>query len=181
MVGCRPMLALRWPSILTVLLLPLGVVGCPEPKTPDRIEPVGDPAAVDLPGEPPEPEPSEPPPEAGRVKLGVAMMVGGRGMSDPATEAATKSFISAFEQGNFLFRRCYAPGLAKDAALAGSVDVRVIVGRDGKLVELKAVSTELADASVADCMVEAFKKLQYAPLQDGELYTVTAPLKLTPE
>lgn len=162
-------------------LLVFGVAGCPAPKPPEAAEPALDPNAVDMPAEPTEPPPSEPPPEAGHVKLGIAMMTGGRGMSESAGSAATKAFIAAFEQKNFLFRRCYAPGLEKDPALAGSVDVRVIVDRSGKLVELSLVSSKLANAQVTDCVVEAFKQLDYAPLQDGELFSVTAPVKLAPE
>ena len=135
----------------------------------------------DMPGEPPPPEPAPPPPEAGNIRLGAAMMTGGEGLSEAASKAASKSFVETFEAGKSHFRQCYARGLSKNPALAGSLDVRVILNQDGSIYELNLVHAGLDDPEVVQCMLQAFRKLSYAALMDGSFFSVTAPLKLKPE
>jgi hypothetical protein len=134
-----------------------------------------------MPVEPSVEAPPAPPPEAGNVRLGAAMMLGGEGISKGASDAASKAFVSTFEAGISHFRQCYAPGLSKNPALEGSVDVRVILGADGSIYELNVVHAALDDANVVQCLVQAFRKLRYAPLSDGQYFSVTAPLKLKPQ
>ena len=133
---------------------------------------------------PPEPTPEEPlapPPEAGDVRLGAAMMLGGEGISKGATDSASKAFVATFEAGMSHFRQCYARGLSKNPALAGSVDIQVILSADGSIYELNVVHAALDDADVVQCMTQAFRKLKYSPLSDGQYFSVTAPLKLKPQ
>lgn len=126
-----------------------------------------------------EPEPEEPP-EAGEVKLGPAIMTGGAGMSNEARQSAKEAFIASFNQGMHHFRRCYAPALQRNAELEGGVDVEVVLKPDGSIYEVKLVSAEIEDPALVRCVVKAFRKLSYQPLQDGELFSATAVVKLSP-
>ncbi len=155
-------------------------VGCPEPKTAEQVALPLDDVGEDMPDDT-APPPPPPPPEAGSVRLGSAMMTGGNGLSREGSKAASKAFVEAFEAGKSHFRQCYAKGLERDATRQGSVDVRVILDRSGQIYEMTLVASDLEDPVLTDCIVEAFRKLQYAPLLDGELFSVTAPVKLAPE
>lgn len=109
------------------------------------------------------------------------MMIGGEGISKGASDAASKAFVSTFEGGISHFRQCYARGLNKNPALEGSVDVRVILSSDGSIYEINVVHAALDDAEVVQCMAQAFRKLRYSALSDGQYFSVTAPLKLKPQ
>ena len=89
--------------------------------------------------------------------------------------------MKAFDDGISHFRQCYAPGLEKNPSLSGQVDVRVVLDQSGNIYELKLTSAELDDPAVVDCIVSAFRKLRYAPLQGGRFFSVTAPVKLDPK
>ncbi len=156
------------------------LAGCPEPKPPAEPDPTPTSYDTDMPGEP---EPEEPvkQPEAGVVRLSAAMLVGGEGMSDGASSAASAAFMKAFEEGLPHFRRCYARGLEKNPALSGQVDVRLVLDKSGNIYELKLTSAELDDPAMVECVVAAFRKLKYAPLADGQYFSVTAPVKFKPE
>lgn len=87
----------------------------------------------------PEAEPA-PPPEAGVVELGAALMTGGAGMSSEARSEAKQAFLATFEESKGLFRRCYAPALERDSQLAGSMDVEVVLHADGSVYEVNLPS-----------------------------------------
>lgn len=109
------------------------------------------------------------------------MMLGGLGISEAASSAASKAFVANFESNKSLFRQCYARGLNRNASLQGSLDVRVVLSRDGSIYELTPTHVGLDDNEVVQCMVDVFRRLRYQPLQDGEYFSVTAPLKLKPQ
>jgi outer membrane biosynthesis protein TonB len=154
--------------------------GCPDPKPAQEPDPMPTSYGTDMPGEPP-PEAPVAEPEAGAVRLSAAMLIGGEGMSDAASSAASAAFMKAFEDGLPHFRRCYARGLEKNAELSGQVDVRLVLDQSGNIYELKLTSAELDDPAMVECVVAAFRKLKYAPLADGQYFSVTAPVKFKPE
>ena len=155
--------------------------GCPGNTPPAEPDPGPSSYETDMPAEPTSLEPAPPPPEAGRIHLGAAMLIGGEGLTDDAQSAASKAFMKAFDDGISHFRQCYAPGLEKNPSLSGQVDVRVVLDQSGNIYELKLTSAELDDPAVVDCIVSAFRKLRYAPLQGGRFFSVTAPVKLDPK
>lgn len=158
----------------------MSALACGGAPPPDAVAPP-EPGEVDmLEAEEPTVE-APPPPEAGNVRLSSAMMTGGQGMSKDAGAAASKAFVQVFDEGKAHFRRCYAPALERDPKRAGTIDVRVILQQDGSIYELVLVASDVEDPVLTDCVVGAFRKLKYQPLQDGELFSVTAPVKLSPE
>ena len=170
----------RYAAVLVGLGLLTGTTaGCPSPKAPPPRESDLNPADFDVPE--PESEPPQPPPEAGVVELGPAMMTGGTGMSTGAKDAAKEAFLASFENGKHLFRRCYAQGLERNAELAGAIDIEVILNATGKVVELKTVSVELDDPGTVRCVKRALRELSYQPLDDGELFSITPVVKFRPE
>jgi hypothetical protein len=153
--------------------------GCPgkpaaKPAPPPPPPPVG-------PTTPPPVVPAPPPPEAGTVKLGSVMMTGGMGMSDSACSSAKSAFIHSFEQSTAAFRRCYAAALSRKPALAGAIDVKLVLARDGSVYELEPSDVKLEDPEMVRCVLAALRALRYAPLDDGEYFSIAPVLHFTPE
>jgi len=134
-----------------------------------------------MPPPPASPAPEPPPPEAGSVTLGPVMMTGTMGMSSGARDEAKRAFIAAFESGTGLFRRCYASALARNPTLAGTMDVEVVLSRDGSVYELKPGSVQLEDVELVRCALEALRQLRYAPLGDGDYFSITPVLHFKPQ
>jgi len=163
------------------LLALLGVAtGCPEPKAPPP-PPPDDSGDMDMDPLPAEPEPEAPPPEAGVVELGPALMTGGAGMSSEARSQAKKAFLATFEAGKTHFRQCYAKGLDNNPELAGSIDVEVVMHADGTIYEINLPTVALDDEAMVRCVRRVFRELRYEPLKDGEMFSVTPVVKFKPE
>jgi hypothetical protein len=77
------------------------------------------------------------------------------------------------------FRMCYEAGLGRDAKLRGLVKARFVIGRDGKVSVVKDGGSELPDAEVVACVLEAFKTLEFPPPVGG-IVTVVYPIQLEP-
>lgn len=106
----------------------------------------------------------------GRVATG-QITVSGR------LEAAT---IRTVVGGNTArFRMCYEQGLARASTLSGRVVVRFVIGRDGTVSNVSNGGSELADASVTNCVIRAFYDLSFARPESG-IVTVTYPLIFRP-
>lgn len=163
-----------------LLALALAATGCPGPQKPP-VEPDPGLGGIDMDPEPVEPEPEGPPPEAGVVSLGPAMMTGGAGMSDDARGVAKRGFLATFDQNRHLLRRCYAEGLERNPELAGSMDLEVVINADGSVYEVNLPSVELEDPAMVRCVKRAFEELPYEALRDGEMFSVTPVVKFKPE
>lgn len=156
-----------------------GASGCPEPKAPPP-PPLDDSAGVDMEPVPSEPEPA-PPPQAGVVELGPALMTGGAGMSSEARAEAKRAFLATFAEHRAELRQCYAAALQRDPQLAGSMDVEVVIHADGSVYEVNLPSVELDDEAMVRCVRRAFRDIRYAPLVDGEMFSVTPVVQFSPE
>lgn len=78
------------------------------------------------------------------------------------------------------FRACYEQGLGRDAKLAGSVVVRFVIARDGKVSNAALVrDSTLPDAQAAECVVKAFYGLVF-PTPEAGIVTVVYPILLSP-
>jgi len=78
------------------------------------------------------------------------------------------------------FRVCYEQGLGRDAKLAGSVVVRFVIARDGKVSNAAlGPGSTLPDAQAAECVVKAFYGLVF-PTPEGGIVTVVYPIMLSP-
>ena len=75
------------------------------------------------------------------------------------------------------FRACYESGLAHNPALAGRVEVRFVIARDGAVTIANDTGSDLPDASVRQCIVRSFLTLSFPAPGDGAV-TVTYPIAL---
>lgn len=88
--------------------------------------------------------------------------------------------IQRIVRQNFgLFRECYEQGLGRDANLQGRVQVRFVIGRDGKVSSVSDGGSDIPDLAVRDCVIQAFKALQFPP-PEGGIVTVVYPILLAP-
>lgn len=88
--------------------------------------------------------------------------------------------IQEVVQGNFnQLSHCYEDGLRRDRMLFGRVSVRFVINSQGRVENLGAAKVELRDPAVANCVVEAFRPLQF-PAPMGGFVTVVYPLLFSP-
>jgi TonB family protein len=78
------------------------------------------------------------------------------------------------------FRACYLAGLARDPKLRGRVVVHFDIDATGKVVRAGLNKGGLPDQAVADCVLEAMKKLTFPP-PDKPPVSVVYPFDFAPE
>lgn len=78
------------------------------------------------------------------------------------------------------YRACYVDGLRRDPALAGRVAVSFVIGREGAVAAAVDGGSDLPDAAVIACVVDAFRGLSF-PAPESGVITVNYPLLFAPE
>jgi hypothetical protein len=78
------------------------------------------------------------------------------------------------------FRFCYENGLRTNPALQGRVVVKFTIDRTGAVAMTADGGSDLADASVVQCVVRGFGNLSFPP-PGGGMVTVVYPVVLSPE
>jgi hypothetical protein len=74
------------------------------------------------------------------------------------------------------FRFCYEQGLAKNAALDGSVAARFVIQYDGSIASVANAGSIIPDASVVRCVLNSFYSLSFPPSDDGSGAAVVVPI-----
>jgi hypothetical protein len=93
-------------------------VGCSDSPGPARLLPP--PAAPQSPAAGPESAPAPAPtPEAGKVQVGAAMLVGGIDMSREAMDQSGEDFVAVLGANQSTLRRCYGAAAARVPGLRG--------------------------------------------------------------
>jgi hypothetical protein len=77
------------------------------------------------------------------------------------------------------FRLCYEGGLRNNPALQGRVEVRFAIGRDGAVSSVSNGNSDLPDAAVVKCVVQAYYGLSF-PQPEGGIVTVVYPIMFSP-
>ncbi len=77
------------------------------------------------------------------------------------------------------FRMCYETGLRNNPALSGRVAVKFIIDREGGVSSVSDGGSDIADRSVASCVVRAFSGLSF-PKPEGGVVTVVYPIMFSP-
>jgi len=78
------------------------------------------------------------------------------------------------------FRLCYEKGLAQNAALAGKVELRFVIERDGAVSRVvSGAGTDLPDPEVVKCATNALNGVAF-PLPQGGPATVVFPISFEP-
>lgn len=136
------------------------------PPQPQPVAPLAQPAP------PPQPEP-----EAGNVSLSSAFMIGGE-MPPKERDRIADEVSRAIAAQIGLFRQCYARGLKRNPSLSGEVNVEFVLHPDASFALLRPGAATLQDQDVADCTVEAFRKLAM-PHPPGD-FSMSAPMQFRP-
>jgi hypothetical protein len=66
-----------------------------------------------------------------------------------------------------LFAHCYREGLERHPRLAGTVQMRMVIGRDGLVDSLRDAGSDIPDAELIDCVAEGFFALRFPKPRKG--------------
>jgi hypothetical protein len=77
------------------------------------------------------------------------------------------------------FRLCYENGLRRNPSLQGRVGVRFVIGRDGTVMNVMNGDSDLPDAAVVRCVIQAYYGLSF-PAPEGGIVTVGYPIMFSP-
>ncbi len=83
-----------------------------------------------------------------------------------------------------VFRRCYERGLARDPNLTGRVEVRFVIGKNGKATNVEVLGkptscyAALQERQVIACLERSFATLSFPPPKSG--HTVSYPIVFHP-
>ncbi|HEY3234983.1 MAG TPA: AgmX/PglI C-terminal domain-containing protein [Polyangiaceae bacterium] len=77
------------------------------------------------------------------------------------------------------FRLCYEQGLSRNPNLEGRVTVRFLIARDGAVSNVSNGGTDLPDAAVVSCVIQAYYGLSF-PKPQGGIVTVVYPIMFSP-
>ncbi len=77
------------------------------------------------------------------------------------------------------FRMCYENGLRGNPNLTGRVAVRFVIGREGSVSNAANGGSDMPDAGVVSCVVQAFYGLSF-PTPENGIVSVTYPIMFSP-
>lgn len=77
-------------------------------------------------------------------------------------------------------RGCYERGLMTNPTLTGRVNVRFVIGSEGRVTHVTEAGSDLPDAGVARCVARAFHDISF-PKPEGGIVTVIYPISFHPE
>jgi hypothetical protein len=76
------------------------------------------------------------------------------------------------------FRSCYEQGLLANPSLAGRINVRFLIGRDGRVMSALNAGSDLPDPAVVHCVTRAFSSITF-PAPESGVVTVQYPMQLS--
>jgi hypothetical protein len=71
-----------------------------------------------------------------------------------------------------LFAHCYREGLERHPRLAGTVQMRMVIGRDGLVDSLRDAESDIPDPELIDCVAEGFFALKFPKPRSGTVRLV---------
>ncbi len=77
------------------------------------------------------------------------------------------------------FRQCYEDGLRSNPNLTGRVTARFVISREGRVSNVRNGGSDIPDASVVSCVVQAFYGLSF-PSPDNGIVSVNYPIMFSP-
>jgi hypothetical protein len=77
-------------------------------------------------------------------------------------------------------RMCYEQGLGRNPNLEGRVEVRFLIGSDGRVSSASAGASSLPDSTVTSCVVSTFYAIGF-PSPEAGTVRVTYPISFTPQ
>jgi hypothetical protein len=76
-------------------------------------------------------------------------------------------------------KACYEKGLITRPSLQGTVKVRFVIGRDGKVASADSNGSDMPDQTVVSCVVRVVASLSF-PEPEGGIVTVVYPFRFNP-
>lgn len=83
-------------------------------------------------------------------------------------------------QNHSRLRLCYEKGLMTNPTLTGRVNVRFVIGSEGRVTHVTEAGSDLPDAGVTRCVTRAFQDIGF-PRPEGGVVTVIYPISFHPE
>src|SRR5262249_38685825 len=77
------------------------------------------------------------------------------------------------------FRGCYLEGFLRNAKLSGRVTTKIVLARDGHVLQVEDASSDLPDKKVVACVQDAFRGIMF-PSNDTGWITVIYPINFRP-
>jgi hypothetical protein len=71
------------------------------------------------------------------------------------------------QAGFGLFAHCYREGIDRHPMLSGVVRLRMVIGRDGLVDEMRDGGSDIGDAEIIDCVAEGFFALRFPKPRKG--------------
>ncbi len=125
---------------------------------------------------------AEPPPRAPVVEETTAPLprpgatVDARG---PRGGLPAQAIWRVLEQNVGRFGACYRAGLDRNPRLAGRIQVKFVIGRDGTPTHVADAGSDIPDIEVVGCLLGVFVGIRFPAPPDGEV-TVAYPMRLDP-
>lgn len=94
----------------------------------------------------------------------------------PPPDDFTKTIASMRGQ----FKYCYERRLPLTPTLAGRMELRFVIGADGRVTEAETVSDTLTDPEVATCVIAKLKRTRFSPPSGGAEVEARIPLLFHP-
>lgn len=120
---------------------------------------------------------------SGHGRLGGAHAAGQPAVRMGATQVSGRlpaEVVQRIVRQNFgRFRLCYENGLKNNPNLQGRVGVRFVIDRQGAVTNAQNAGSDLPDAAVATCVVNAFTGLSF-PAPEGGVVSVVYPILFSP-
>lgn len=121
-------------------------------------------------------------------KRGTGLLPGGHKTKGPTMRVPTVTvggrmppevIQRVVRQNHGRMRLCYEQGLARNPNLEGRVEVRFLIGSDGRVGSAALGSSTMPDSAVSSCVVSAFYSISF-PSPDAGTVRVTYPISFTP-
>lgn len=73
------------------------------------------------------------------------------------------------EKGYNLYARCYRDAINRDSSLDGWVNLRFVIGEDGRVASVLDGDSDLTDRMALDCIAESFYALEFPKPSRGDV------------
>jgi pSer/pThr/pTyr-binding forkhead associated (FHA) protein len=83
-------------------------------------------------------------------------------------------------QNHTRLKLCYEKGLMTNPTLSGRVNVRFVIGGEGRVTHVTEAGSDLPDSNVVRCVTRAFYDIGF-PKPEGGIVTVVYPISFSPE
>ncbi|MFH1808002.1 MAG: AgmX/PglI C-terminal domain-containing protein [Pseudomonadota bacterium] len=95
-----------------------------------------------------------------------------------ATPPDPDAIAAVVARNRYLIRECYESALKKDSSLAGTVEVEIVYGAEGQVLEARLLDQGIGVDEVHDCMLQRISSWRF-PTSDAGAVTVRVPFVLT--